>query len=647
MSYNPYDPQSLDALTGMYESAGALQAKQIAQKYKIDQQSLANQMKIAAMESGDRRAQIEATREYQRGQLEQARQEMLQIGIPKVQVDQFTAQANAAIAAGELQTKQYLAQSQNAAAMGQLQQARDEMQQVGIPQMLINRFTAESQAAIEQGKLGLSRDEMLQIGIPDMLTRRYSAEAQSAYQQAEAATGRYGAEAQAAYQRGQLGLTAQQQQQAAIEQQRRYALDVAKYGTDLMSQPDRYFQAAQFGAMAPRLLGLQAGAAPTGGPTSGVAQMGNLLSQALAGMGPQQAAPFRMPRFPGDPGAVPDFPTMPGYQPPPLSQMPAMPTMTPYTAPALSPLPSFPSGGFAPINMPTAPWSFPTTQVGGMPAPTASPAPTSGYATMTAGGGAYPETGYADPTAYKTAAASDPWGGYLGTPGQGVGLSSDQGGTAYVGGVDLGGMMGSGSQSDLAAQWAAQYGYPSDPYGGAGGYSPSMPSYGNQGGYGYPGSPGSPAGGTSWDPYGAYGSGDQSDLSSQWASQYGYSTGQGTYGGPSAGASPSYYQPYDPSRPTSYGSDDPRIKQLADVAKASPPSPYDGLSDTDATTLRLMESIYKQGGQAMAGGEYERLGTAQKGFLSSAGTLLGYDPNDLVQTYKQYRPTQDDSRLAG
>lgn len=627
MSYNPYDPQSLDALTGMYESAGALQAQQIAQKYKIDKQSLANQMKIAAMESGDRQAQIEATREYQRGQLEQARQELERLKIPQMQIDQFTAQANQAIAAGELQTKQYVAQSQNAYQMGQLQNQRDEMLQVGIPKMLVDRFTAESQAAIEQGKLGLDRDQMLQIGIPDMLTRRYSAEAQSAYQQ------------------GQLGLQAQTQQQQAIEQQRRYALDVAKYGTDLMSQPDRYFQAQQFGAMAPRLLGLEAGAGPTGGPTSGVAQMGNLLSQALAGMGPQQAAPYQLPTMP----------TMPGYSPGPLSQLPTMPTMPAYNPPPLSALPSFPSGGFAPINMPTAPWAFPTTQVGGMPAPTAAPG---GGGVLSAGGGAYPETGYYDPTAYKTAAASDPWGGYLGAPGSGVGLSSDQGG----GSVDLGGMMGSGSQSDLAAQWALSYGgagaYPSylDPrqyaqydalpdsvkaqYMAADTGNPYAST--NDGGWG--------TGPASYG--GAYGSGSQSDLAQQWASAYGgaggyggYSTGQGTYGGPTSGTTPSYYQPYTPSTPSSYGSDDPRIKQIADVAKASPPSPYDGLSDTDANTLRLMESLYKQGGQAMRGGEYERLGTAKTGFLSSAGTLLGYDPTDLIQTYKQYRPTQDDSRL--
>jgi hypothetical protein len=155
------DPGQLAALTGMYENAGSLQAKQIAQKYKIDKASLANQMKIAMMESGDRRASIEATREYQRGQLEQARAEMERIGIPQMEINRFVATNNAEIAKGELAVKQQLAQgqlgdyaSQDRYRQGQLQQQRDEMLQMGIPKVMVDRFTAESNAAYQRGQLG-------------------------------------------------------------------------------------------------------------------------------------------------------------------------------------------------------------------------------------------------------------------------------------------------------------------------------------------------------------------------------------------------------------------------------------------------------------------------------------------------------------
>jgi hypothetical protein len=92
---------------------------------------------------------------------------------------------------------------------------------------------------------------------------------------------------------------------------------------------------------------------------------------------------------------------------------------------------------------------------------------------------------------------------------------------------------------------------------------------------------------------------------------------------------------------------DPRTKQVAQIAKASPPSVYDGLNEQDQNTLKLMESIYKRGGQGVAGGELERMGTAQKGFMSSAGRLLGYDPEDFQRQYQMYRPSQGSSALAG
>jgi hypothetical protein len=91
----------------------------------------------------------------------------------------------------------------------------------------------------------------------------------------------------------------------------------------------------------------------------------------------------------------------------------------------------------------------------------------------------------------------------------------------------------------------------------------------------------------------------------------------------------------------------PSQKTIAQIARASPPSPYDGLDDQDTATLKLMESIYKKGGQSIAGGELHRLKASGRfGFLRSAGRLLGYDPAELESSYEAYRPSQDSSRLA-
>jgi len=608
--YNPYfsgsvpsDQEAADRLARMYEAGTQAKMKELQDRYKLGKAQIDGSYREALLRSGDTRAGIEEAREYHRGQLEQARQEMLQLGIPKLQIDQFLAAANTEIARGELQYKQYAAQGDVAYKQGVLQQARDEMLQMGIPKVMVDRFVAESNAAYQRGELGLKREEMERIGIPKMLTDRYSAEAQSAYQQ------------------GQLGLTAQQQQQQAIEQQRRYALDVAKYGTELASQPDRYFQAQQFAAMAPRLLGLQGTAGPGGGPTPGINQMGSLLAQATEGL-QNQATPYQMPTFP----------TMPGYSDPGGSPFPQFPTMPAYTAPPLGPMPQFPTAQFGPMAPLTTPWGttvpgYPGSQPPGAPADPAAPG-------VTMGG--IPDLGGPPPGEYYT--------------------------------TNSGGMQGGGGQSTLAQQSDAQY---QALYGGGGG------------GYGGPLTGGA---------------GDQSYLAGQSGQQYGqpsYPTGTGTYGGPTAGATPTYtggaaaqnlsalppdeqgryhqltarraqlqrsgsmagWSPEDEAElgrylarmraPSGYGTADPRQKQLAQIAKASPPSPFDGLNETDQATLKLIESVYKRGGQGIQGGELERMGKAQTGFMSSAGKLLGYDPEDLYQTYRQYRPSQGSASLAG
>jgi hypothetical protein len=661
--YNPYfsgsvpsDPAALARLTGMYESGTQARALEIKNQFKLGREQLANQYKIALLQSGDQRAQIEATREYQRGQLEHARQELERLNIPQMEINKFVAESNAEIAKGELSVKQMLAQGQlgdwlsqargreadAAYKQGVLQQQRDEMLQMGIPKVMVDRFVAESQAAFQRGELGLRQEEMERIGIPKMLTDRYSAEAQAAYQQ------------------GQLGLTAQQQQQQAIEQQRRYALDVAKYGTELASTPDRYFQAQQFAAQAPRLLGLQAGAGPEGGPTPGINQMGSLLAQATQGIG-NQATPYQMPSFPTMPGytdpgrgQMPGFPTMPGYTPPPLGALPAFPGQQPSAPGAGDPF--APPGAPGPGNDGQGPGTdYGRGYVG-------NPVPGGGGFSEGGGGAGRPQNELYDPTGGLARYAQ------AGGAGGGAQTTGYYDPTGQYGGGGGGQMIGGGDQADLARQSGMQYGGGGQAAGGFPNIDPVT------GGSTLPGGAMTNTGGG--------------------GGRLRYPTGTGTYGGPSAGARPTYaggapapnlsvLDPGEQSRyrqivarraqlqaagepdvsaedqaelaryearmraPSGYGAGDPREKQVAAIAKASPPSPYDGLNEQDQSTLKLLESVYKRGGQGIQGGEMERMGTAQRGFMASAGRLLGFDPDDLTRTYQQYRPAQGSSSLAG
>jgi hypothetical protein len=117
------------------------------------------------------------------------------------------------------------------------------------------------------------------------------------------------------------------------------------------------------------------------------------------------------------------------------------------------------------------------------------------------------------------------------------------------------------------------------------------------------------------------------------------------YGGPQAGAA----QPAPPGTLGMPGTpEDDRYKQIQQIAKVSPPSPFDGLNEQDSNTLGLMAAIYKRGGQGIAGGEYERLAASGRlGYLQSAGRVLGYDPKELESQYQSYRPAQQSASLAG
>lgn len=128
----------------------------------------------------------------------------------------------------------------------------------------------------------------------------------------------------------------------------------------------------------------------------------------------------------------------------------------------------------------------------------------------------------------------------------------------------------------------------------------------------------------------------------------------GTYGG--GGAPSMQNEIYDPTgrarqfaaAQTGAAAQDPRARQIAQVVKAVPPSAYDGLNETDSAALRLMESIYKAGGQSMDAGSYARLkASGRTGFLKSAGAALGFSPADLDAEFQSYRPVQGSSSMAG
>ena len=136
-----------------------------------------------------------------------------------------------------------------------------------------------------------------------------------------------------------------------------------------------------------------------------------------------------------------------------------------------------------------------------------------------------------------------------------------------------------------------------------------------------------------------------------------YLSGQDPYASPYGGQAPNYAAATPggapaPAAPGTLGMsgtpEDDRAKQIAGIAKVAPPSPYDGLNEQDTATLKLMESIYKQGGGQVAGGELERLkASGRYGFLASAGRLLGYSPEEFEATYQAYRPAQGSASAAG
>lgn len=292
-----------DAMMAAYQRQADANAQQLAQQYKLGKADIDARLKIAAQSSKDSRYNVDAQRDTERERIEQARQEMLNIGIPQVEINRFVAEANKALAESELSLKRdiFLADTQQKQA--QLQLDREQMERVGIPQMEINRYIAEKSAELDRLTFGegqrqfnatasgyMSAPGQLQ---PEQQARMNQLQAQDAALRAAGPPGTpglQGAELQElqGYQQtlaaggGQQATLAREQfWQDQQEQNRRYGLDVAQWGAELGAQPDRYFQARRAqGVDIPRLMG-GAGAAtsgPTGVPTPGIATMGARLA---------------------------------------------------------------------------------------------------------------------------------------------------------------------------------------------------------------------------------------------------------------------------------------------------------------------------------------------------------------------------------
>src|SRR5262245_32618362 len=95
-------PEDRAALERMYENAGRLQLREIEERYGLGRAQLDQAWKIAGLESGDRRYGIETQREIALAQIAQAREEMLRIGIPRVEIERWIAEKNYEIADREL-----------------------------------------------------------------------------------------------------------------------------------------------------------------------------------------------------------------------------------------------------------------------------------------------------------------------------------------------------------------------------------------------------------------------------------------------------------------------------------------------------------------------------------------------------------------
>jgi hypothetical protein len=239
----------LAGLSGMFDSAGALQAKDIANKYKLGTAQIKNSYKIAQMESKDRRAAIEAETQMNRDRIAQARAEMEQIGIPQMLINKFVAEKNAEIAQEDLDLKKLVAAQDYGLKVGELTGEFG-----GAPTQAAKEFAARM--GIDEGTL-----TGMYNGMPTLAKQQFEEQAR------------------------QFGQT--------------FGLDVAKFKAQLASTPDTYFQSQQFNANdLPRLLGgTQGGPGQVGAPTPGVSTMGAALQFG-------QGGPYQSPAAVRDPNML-------------------------------------------------------------------------------------------------------------------------------------------------------------------------------------------------------------------------------------------------------------------------------------------------------------------------------------------------------
>lgn len=97
---------------------------------------------------------------------------------------------------------------------------------------------------------------------------------------------------------------------------------------------------------------------------------------------------------------------------------------------------------------------------------------------------------------------------------------------------------------------------------------------------------------------------------------------------------------------SSGGSGDPRVDAVAALTKASPPSPYDGLSADDQATLRSIAQIYGRGLGSMALGSLENMDPAQRDIFLGGGARLGYSNPSELYKYDQSRWTSGNAAAA-
>ncbi|HEX6786964.1 MAG TPA: hypothetical protein VF076_07185 [Acidimicrobiales bacterium] len=702
MSYNPYDPyggyptpQTEQAIG----NAADMAIKEFEAKYKLGNAQLSNAFKIAQLQSGTSRYATDATREVGLANIEQARQEMLQIGIPKLALDKWVAEKQQALAESELTFKKDQWAQQFGLQQGALTgyygnnptMAREQQQfQQGVdvagltgfygggpggsagggtPTMAYQQFQAAQAELARRFGFDVGTATGVINGQPTLayqqfqsqreeLARRFGLSEQEFAQSTLEQDRRFGLDVgqQTGYVNGAPTLAREQFGQTQLEQARRYGLDVAQFGAQLASTPDTYYQSQRFNAVdLPMLLGMAAGQMPEGGPTPGIATMGQYLG----------------PGMPAAPGAPPQGPAAGSpLSPQEQSRLDQIVAQRQQLALAgqgdvgpqdLAELQRYQARGGQPTSVPGAP----------APAPGAAASPLSPQEQARAqaisdrrvqiqqtGAGDVSPDDAAELARYQARGwGSAPQTDDLGNPIQpraGGDAFWDQytGPSPYGGGFGGGGPFQGGGGAGAGGGPIDQYGNPIG--GGRGGDQAVGIEPWQMGG----GAAALKQRGGSWTlgPGGQWVPVDTSGpvtnaattSSGPYPQSYGGSSPQ-PYRTPAYGGSGGYTRQIVPQG-GGYGApaQDPRTRQISQVAKAVPPSPYQGLSPTDASALHLMENIYRQGGQSLDPGAYSRLkAQGRTGFLSSAGKLLGYSPQDLDAQFQAYRPAQGSSALAG